>query len=124
MTDFLSSQPTSSTALITGQSETDYRQFLNEHDTTDVSTFLLPGSFCIEATVFNYFEFRFLPDFGQGKASIQDSYLNVHYIDGFQFQVGKFKEPVSYEQLVQDRFVPTMEPSLIDQVVPVQTSGP
>jgi phosphate-selective porin OprO and OprP len=112
------------TLRITGQIQTDYRQFLNEHDTTDISTFLLRRArLGIEATVFNYYEFRFLPDFGQGKATIQDSYLNIHYIDGLQFQVGKFKEPVSYEQLIQDRFVPTMERSLIDQLVPARDIG-
>ena len=121
---FIQSADKQHTLRITGQIQTDYRQFLNEHDTTDVSTFLLRRArFGIEATVFNYFEFRFLPDFGQGKATIQDSYMNIHYIDGVQFQVGKFKEPVSYEQLVQDRFVPTMERSLIDQVVPARDFG-
>jgi phosphate-selective porin OprO/OprP len=112
------------TLRITGQIQTDYRQFLNEHDTTDISTFLLRRArFGIEATVFNYYEFRFLPDYGQGRANIQDAYLNVHYIDGLQFQVGKFKEPVSYEQLIQDRFVPTLERSLIDQLVPARDIG-
>ncbi len=112
------------TLRITGQIQTDYRQFLNSNDTADISTFLLRRArLGIEANVFQYYEFRFLPDFGQGKATIQDSYLNVHYIDALQFQVGKFKEPVSYEQLVQDRFVPTLERSLIDQLVPARDVG-
>jgi phosphate-selective porin OprO/OprP len=38
-------------------------------------------------------------------------------------QVGKFKEPVSYEQLIQDRFVPTLERSLIDNWVPARDVG-
>ncbi len=112
------------TLRITGQIQTDYRQFLNPSDTADISTFLLRRArLGIEANVFQYYEFRFLPDFGQGKATIQDSYLNIHYIDALQFQVGKFKDPVSYEQLVQDRFVPTMERSLIDQLVPARDIG-
>src|SRR5439155_23742992 len=36
---------------------------------------------------------------------------------------GKFKQPVSYEQLIQDRFVPTLERSMIDQLVPARDEG-
>lgn len=121
---FIESADKQHTLRITGQIQTDYRSFQNDGDTTDIDTFLLRRArFGIEATVFKYYEFRFLPDFGQSKATIQDSYLNIHYLDAFQFQAGKFKEPVSYEQLVQDRFVPTMERSLIDQVVPARDIG-
>ena len=40
-----------------------------------------------------------------------------------QFETGKFKQPVSYEQLIQDRYVPTMERSMIDQLVPARDVG-
>src|SRR5262249_44330857 len=63
------------------------------------------------------------PDFGMGKAVIQDSYLNIHYWDAFQITAGKFKQPFSYEQLIQDRFVPTLERSLFDQLVPARDIG-
>ena len=108
----------------TGQIQTDYRGFLKSADTTDINEFLLRRArFGIEANVAQYYEFRFLPDFGQGKTVIQDCYMNVHYWDEFQFEVGKFKEPVSYEQLIQDRYVPTMERSMIDQFVPARDIG-
>src|SRR5262249_40059011 len=42
---------------------------------------------------------------------------------GFQVEAGKFKQPVSYEQLIQDRFVPTLERSIIDQLVPSRDEG-
>jgi phosphate-selective porin OprO/OprP len=38
-------------------------------------------------------------------------------------EAGKFKQPFSYEQLIQDRFVPTMERSLIDQLTPARDFG-
>src|SRR5262249_24601537 len=56
-------------------------------------------------------------------ARIQDSYLNIHYRDALQIETGKFKQPFSYEQLIQDRFVPTLERSLIDQMVPARDVG-
>src|SRR5262249_47728355 len=70
-----------------------------------------------------FYEFRFLPDFGQGQTRLQDSYINIHYWDAFQVEGGKFKQPFSYEQLIQDRFVPFMERSLIDQLVPARDVG-
>ena len=79
--------------------------------------------FGLEANMFSYYEFRLLPDFGQGQARVQDAYLNVHYWDAFQVEAGKFKQPFSYEQLIQDRFVPTLERSLIDQLVPQRDVG-
>jgi hypothetical protein len=109
---------------ITGQIQTDDRAYTNDNDKTDISTLVARRArFGLEATLYNYYEFRFLPDFGQGQAVIQDAYLNIHYWDAFQFEVGKFKQPFSYEQLIQDRYVPTMERSLIDQLVPQRDEG-
>ena len=50
--------------------------------------------------MFEYYEFRLLPDFGGTTPQITDAYLNVHYWNEMQFEVGKFKQPVSYEQLI------------------------
>jgi phosphate-selective porin OprO and OprP len=109
---------------ITGQIQADYRGYLNDVDTTDVPTFLVRRArLGIEATVWRYFDFRLLPDFGQGQSRIQDAYLNVHYWDEIQFESGKFKQPFSFEELIQDRFVPTLERSLIDQLVPARDVG-
>jgi phosphate-selective porin OprO/OprP len=109
---------------ITGQIQADYRTFLDDVDSTDIDTFFLRRArFGIEADLLGAYEFRFLPDFGQGQARIQDAYINVHYWDAFQVEAGKFKQPFSYEQLIQDRYVPTLERSLIDQLVPARDEG-
>ncbi len=109
---------------ITGQIQSDFRGYLNVHDQTDVDTFLVRRArLGIEATVADIYEFRLLPDFGQGQPRIQDAYLNIRLRDGFQVEGGKFKQPFSYEQLIQDRFVPTMERSLLDQLVPARDVG-
>jgi phosphate-selective porin OprO and OprP len=109
---------------ITGQLQADYRWYVEDSDHTDIDEFLLRRArFGLEATLFKYYEFRFLPDFGQGQTRIQDAYMNVHYWDEFQVIAGKFKQPFSYEQLIQDRFTPLMERSLIDQLVPARDLG-
>jgi phosphate-selective porin OprO/OprP len=109
---------------ITGQIQADYKSFIDDHDTTDIDTFLIRRArLGLEAVLYDYYEFRLLPDFGQGKLILQDAYGNIHYWDAFQVQAGKFKQPFSYEQLIQDRYVPTLERSLIDQLVPARDEG-
>lgn len=121
---FLRSSDNNFHLRITGQIQADYRAYLDPVDYTDIDRFFLRRArLGIEADMFKYYEFRFLPDFGQGQAVIQDAYLNVHYLDEFQVEAGKFKQPVSYEQLIQDRYVPTLERSLIDQLVPARDEG-
>ena len=89
---------------ITGQVQADYRHYQNDVDTSDINTFLVRRArLGIEATVWENYEFRLLPDFGQGNARIIDSFVNVHYWDEFQFEAGKFKQAFSLEHLIQDR---------------------
>src|SRR5262245_37509421 len=64
-----------------------------------------------------------MPDFGNGMTRLQDAYFNIHYWDDIQLEFGKFKQPFSLEQLIQDRFVPFLERSLIDQLVPARDVG-
>jgi phosphate-selective porin OprO/OprP len=128
---FLRSEDKAFNLRITGQIQADYRAFLDGLDRTDIDTFLIRRArLGIEANVFRYYEFRLLPDFTNASSPgvtasprLQDAYLNVHYWDYFQVEVGKFKQPFSYEQLIQDRFVPTVERSLIDQLVPARDVG-
>jgi phosphate-selective porin OprO/OprP len=121
---FLRSSDRAFELRITGQLQADYRGFLTEEDTAVVDTFLMRRArLGIEADMFKYYEFRLLPDFGQGTTVLQDAYMNVHYWDALMVEIGKFKQPFSYEQLIQDRYVPTMERSMIDQIVPARDVG-
>ena len=134
---FLESPDRSCQLRITGQIQGDYRGFLDTVDSSPSNSATAgstgsPDSFLIrrarlgiEATMYNYYEFRLLPDFaGTTPAkSITDAYMNVHYWDQFQFEIGKFKQPFSYEDLIQDRYVPTMERSMMDQLVPQRDEG-
>ncbi len=112
---------------ITGQLQVDYREYPEDIDTgTSPDTILIrKARLGIEATVLQYYEVRLLPDFAQSSISksITDAYLNFHYWDAFQMEAGKFKQPFSYEQLIQDRYTPLMERSLIDQETPQRDEG-
>jgi phosphate-selective porin OprO and OprP len=122
---FIRSKDNKNVLRLTGQIQSDYHGYLNPVDTTDIDTFVVRRArFGLEATVFQYYEFRFLPDFGNGQVVIQDAYANVHYEDDIQLQVGKFKQPISYEQVaIMDRFVPFLERSIIDQLTPARDPG-
>ena len=53
----------------------------------------------IEGTVGGIYDFRFTPDFGQGRTVIQDAYVTGRFDPAFQLTVGKFKSPVGLERL-------------------------
>lgn len=109
---------------ITGQLQSDYRWYVDPADERNLDQFVIRRArFGLEATMFKYYEFRFMPDFALGNTQLVDGYMNVHYVDSFQVTAGKFKQPFSYEQLIQDRFTPLMERSLIDQLVPARDVG-
>ena len=53
----------------------------------------------IEGTVFKDIDFKFVPDFGEGKPTIQDAYLDFKYVPQAKLQVGRFKSPFGIERL-------------------------
>jgi phosphate-selective porin OprO/OprP len=53
----------------------------------------------VEGTVGGIYDFRFTPDFGQGRTVIQDAYVTGRFAPGFQLTAGKFKSPVGLERL-------------------------
>jgi phosphate-selective porin OprO/OprP len=53
----------------------------------------------IEGTLANIFDFRIMPDFGQGRTVIQDAYVNAKFNTAAQLMFGKFKSPVGLERL-------------------------
>ena len=53
----------------------------------------------VEGTVGGIYDFRFTPDFGQGRTVIQDAYVTGRFKPAFQVTAGKFKAPVGLERL-------------------------
>lgn len=53
----------------------------------------------LEGTVGGIYDFRFTPDFGQGRTVIQDAYVTARLAPAFQVTAGKFKAPVGLERL-------------------------
>ena len=53
-------------------------------------------------TIYQYIDFMFRPDFGQGTTAIYDAYAQLNYLPWANLRVGKFKPPVGLERLQSD----------------------
>src|SRR6266481_2145547 len=51
-----------------------------------------------------YFDFKVMPDFGNGTAVVQDAYVDIRFSPKFRVRTGKDKTPVGYELLEGDAF--------------------
>ncbi len=53
----------------------------------------------IEGTFAGIYDFKFMPDFGQGRTVLQDAYVTARFNPAGQLTMGKFKAPVGLERL-------------------------
>jgi phosphate-selective porin OprO and OprP len=70
-----------------------------------------------------YFEFRLMPDFGNGATVLFDAYFDTKLSTSFRIRVGKDKTPVGLEQLYSDYAVLFPERSLLTNLVPNRDIG-
>jgi phosphate-selective porin OprO/OprP len=73
--------------------------------------------------VAKYFDFRIMPDFGAGVATLQDAYFDIRFSDSFRVRTGKDKTPVGYELLEGDPYLLFPERSLASGLVPNRDVG-
>lgn len=77
----------------------------------------------VEGTVYKWFDYRIMPDFGGGTATIQDAYAGINYWPEARFRAGKFKPPVSLERLQSGADLLFVERSLVQNLVPNRDVG-
>ena len=83
-----------------GYAHADARFFPSDDAKTIPNTFFLRRARpIIEATVGKYFDFRLMPDFGQGATTLFDAYWEGKFDPAFTVRAGKFKPPVGFERL-------------------------
>jgi phosphate-selective porin OprO/OprP len=75
-----------------------------------------------------YFEFRLMPDFGNGQTVLFDAYFDVRFTRTFRLRFGKDKTPLGLEQLYADFSLLLPERTLVTNLVPnrdvgIQTQG-
>jgi phosphate-selective porin OprO/OprP len=84
-----------------GYIQTQARVFPHESgDTGTDSIFMRRVRPTVEGTVFKYFDYKIMPDFGQGQATLQDAYFDITYFKPWvTLRGGKDKVPFSLERL-------------------------
>ena len=70
-----------------------------------------------------YFDFKVMPDFGNGNAVVADMYLDIRFAPAFRVRMGKDKTPVGYELLMGDGFLFFPERAQATNLVPNRDSG-
>ena len=70
-----------------------------------------------------YFDFKVMPNFGNGTAVVQDAYVDIRFSPKFRIRSGKDKTPVGYELLQGDAFVLFPERALASSLVPNRDIG-
>jgi phosphate-selective porin OprO/OprP len=73
--------------------------------------------------VAKYFEFRLMPDFGNGTATLFDAYVDMRFSPRFRVRAGKDKTPVGHELLQGDPYLLFAERPLASSLVPNRDVG-
>jgi phosphate-selective porin OprO/OprP len=77
----------------------------------------------LEGTVNGIYDFRFTPDFAQGRTVIQDAYIAARFRPWATFTVGKFKVPVGLERLQSATDMRFIERAFPTSLVPNRDLG-
>ncbi len=70
-----------------------------------------------------YFDFKLMPDFGAGAATLLDAYFDLRLSPKFRIRTGKGKTPVGYELLQGDPYLLFPERTLASALVPNRDVG-
>ncbi len=107
-----------------GLVQLDGRFFRGDEQRPATDTFLLRRVRPIfEGTVYKIFDFRIMPDFGQGTSVLFDAYVDARFTNGFRVKAGKFKPPVGLERLQSASDTLFVERALPTNLVPNRDLG-
>ena len=77
----------------------------------------------IQGTFARIYDFRLMPDFGNGKTVIMDAWVSGRLQPWFALQAGKFKAPVGLERLQFEQFNRFLEVGLPSALLPYRDLG-
>jgi phosphate-selective porin OprO/OprP len=107
-----------------GYVQADGRFFAEDDGDTGNATFTMRRVRPIlEGSVYKYFGFRIMPDFGGGNTVLQDAYGEINYFPWASLRAGKFKPPVSLERLQSGSELTFIERSILQNLVPNRDLG-
>lgn len=107
-----------------GYAQFDGRFWTGDEQKPQVETFLLRRVRPIlEGTVYKIFDFRIMPDFGQGQTVLYDAYMEARFNPAFRVRAGKFKPPIGLERLQSATDILFVERALPTNLVPNRDLG-
>ena len=107
-----------------GIAQVDGRFFVNDDNNVQPDQFLLRSlRFDLRGTLYDHFDFRFMPDFAGSKILVQDAYVNVRFSDVLKLRFGKFKVPFGIERLQSEGMTMFAERGLPNQIAPNRDVG-
>lgn len=109
---------------VRGYAQLDGRFWGNDEASPNVDTFLLRRVRPIfEGTVYKMFDFRIMPDFGEGKTVLQDAYMEARFTPWAKVRAGKYKVPFGLERLQSATDILFAERALPTNLVPNRDLG-
>jgi phosphate-selective porin OprO/OprP len=97
--------------------------YLDNTENANSTTLLRRVRPTIEGTVFGKYDFRFTPEFGDGKAEVIDAYVDARFDPAFQVRAGKFKPYIGLERLQSGSDIKFVERSYVSNVLPNRDVG-
>jgi phosphate-selective porin OprO/OprP len=102
----------------------DGRAYIDTADQPIANTFLIRRARpFIEGTVFGVVDYRLMPDFAQGQATLADAYVDLHPWSWLRLRGGRFMVPIGLEWLQSDSTIHLIERSLATNLVPFRDLG-
>jgi phosphate-selective porin OprO and OprP len=77
----------------------------------------------VSGRIARHFEFKLMPDFGNGTAVVQDAYFDMRLSPRLRIRTGKEKTPVGYELLNGDPYLLFPQRALASSLVPNRDLG-
>jgi len=103
--------------------QTDGRFFVNQQPAPTNTLLIRKARPIVTGRIMKYFDFKVMPDFGNGTSVLQDAYLEIHFSPAFRVRSGKDKVPLGYEWMIGDSYVVFPERSLVTDLVPDRDVG-
>lgn len=77
----------------------------------------------LEGTVYGKYDFRFTPEFGDGKSEVIDAYTEARFDPAFRVRAGKYKPFVGLERLQSGSDIKFLERSYVSNILPNRDVG-
>lgn len=120
----LQSQDQNFTVKFKGLVQADGRYYANDNTAGGSNTYLIRRLRPIlEGTVYKYFDYRLMPDFGSNQTVLQDAYIDFKYWPAASLRAGKFKSPLGIERLQPDAVGRFVETALSTNLTPNRDIG-